>query len=52
MKAGDETGEVSLGRWSTAIVTNGISVKAKSRRKPGEKSEEAIVPVERQLNDG
>jgi hypothetical protein len=45
VKAGDGTGEVSSGRWPTANVTKGISRKAKSRRKPGEKSEEAIVPM-------
>ena len=43
MKVGDETGEVSSGRLSTATVTIGISRKTKSRRTPDEKSEEAIL---------
>ena len=45
MTGDDETGEVSSGRLSTATVTMGISRKTKSQRTPGEKSEEAIVPL-------
>ena len=45
MTVDDETGEVSSGRLPTAIVTKSISRKTKSQRKPGEKSEEAIVPL-------
>lgn len=52
MKVGDGTGDVLHGRQATAAVTNGISREAKSRRKPCEKSDKAIVPVERKLNDG
>lgn len=52
MTVGDETGEVSQGQQSTTAVKNGISRETKSRRKPCEKSEEAIVPVERKLDDG
>ena len=51
MKVGDETGEVSSGRLTTATVTMGISWKTKSQRTPDEKSEEAIVPVGRKPND-
>ena len=43
MKAGDETGGVSFGRWNRTTVTAGISEEAKSSRTPDEKSEEAIV---------
>ena len=45
MTVDDGTGEVSSGRWATATVTAGLSRNAKSRGKPGEKSEEAIVPL-------
>jgi hypothetical protein len=52
VKAGDGTGEASSGRRYRTSVTAGISRKAKSCGIPDEKSEEAIVPVERKLNDG
>ena len=51
VKVGDETGEVSSGRMSTATVTMGISRKTKSQRTPGEKSEEAIVSMGRKSKD-
>ena len=52
MKADDGTGEVSFGQWYRTIETRGISRKAKSLRKPNEKSEETIVLMERKLKDG
>ena len=52
MKADDGTGEVSSHERHRTAVTKDISWKAKFRRKPDEKSEEAIVLMERKLNDG